>query len=205
MLQDIDVIAWDFDGVLNRNIINDRFIWVQQFEEDLGISWHTFAQEMFTDDFKEVLVGHEDLRSLLSRWADKTGYPGDLDHFLLYWFKKDAHPDFDLLALMRKLTKTHVRQVIATNNGARRTRYIEEQMGYKDRVETVSASGRMGVVKPSAEFFMHVTKALKVPANRMLLIDDREENIMSALDMGWRALHFTPNTREQIIKVLGSF
>ncbi|WP_057465340.1 HAD-IA family hydrolase [Pseudovibrio sp. POLY-S9] len=205
MLQDIDVIAWDFDGVLNRNIINDRFIWVQQFEEDLGISWHTFAQEMFTDDFNEVLVGHEDLRDLLSRWADKTGYPGDLDHFLLYWFEKDAHPDFDLLALMRKLTKTHVRQVIATNNGARRTRYIEEQMGYKDRVETVFASGRMGVAKPSAEFFMHVTKALKVPANRMLLIDDREENIMSALDMGWRALHFTPNTREQIIKVLGSF
>ncbi|AEV37270.1 HAD-superfamily hydrolase, subfamily IA, variant 3 [Pseudovibrio sp. FO-BEG1] len=205
MLQDIDVIAWDFDGVLNRNVVNDRFIWMQQFEEDMGISWNTFAKEMFTEDFDEVLVGRLDLRDLLGRWAEKAAYTGDLDAFLLYWFEKDAHPDFDLLALMRKLSKTHVRQVIATNNGARRTRYIEEQMGYRDRVETVFSSGRMGVAKPSAEFFMHIMGELDVPAHRMLLIDDREENIMSALDMGWRALHFTPNTREQIIKVLGSF
>ncbi len=205
MLQDIDVIAWDFDGVLNRDTVNDRFIQVQLFEKDLGISWNTFAQEMFTEDFNEVLTGRLDLRDLLSRWAEKTGYTGDLDHFLHSWFEKEAHPDFDMLVLMRKLSGTHVRQVLATNNEGRRTRYIEEEMGYKDRVETVFASGRMGVAKPGAEFFMYVTEALKVPAGRMLLIDDREENILSALDMGWQALHFTTNTREQIIKMLGEF
>ena len=30
VLDEIDVIAWDFDGVLNRNIINDQILWIKE-------------------------------------------------------------------------------------------------------------------------------------------------------------------------------
>ncbi|KZL12518.1 Alpha-D-glucose-1-phosphate phosphatase YihX [Pseudovibrio axinellae] len=201
-MQGIDVIAWDFDGVLNRNNVTDPFVWVKRFEKDFGISWRTFAREMFTDDYSDVLLGRADLKTLLSRWAQKTGYQGDLDAFLLSWFERDAHPDLELRALMDKLSHTAVRQVIATNNGARRTRYIEEQMQYKKRVDAVFSSGRMGIAKPNAEFFMHITSSLGVRADRMLLVDDHKENIDAAQTMGWRALHFTPSTRKQVIGAL---
>ncbi|GHB17671.1 hypothetical protein GCM10007094_01550 [Pseudovibrio japonicus] len=76
-------------------------------------------------------------------------------------------------------------------------------MGYKDRVEAVFSSCRMGVLKPSVAFFQYIIQSLNVPAERMLLIDDRVANVRAAQDLGWKAFYFTPNTRSQIIKALG--
>lgn len=202
MLQDVDVIAWDFDGVLNRNLVNDQFEWIQQFKEDLNVSWPSFAKVIFSEHYEDVLIGKVDLKTPLQQWAEIVGYTGDLDDFMHYWFERDSHPDQDLIGLMETLSQTGVRQVIATNNEAHRLRYIGEDMGYMNRVETIFASGPMGCAKPNADYFAQITTSLGVPPARMLLIDDREENVSAAQDMGWKALHFTPKTKEQILKVL---
>lgn len=199
MLDEIDVIAWDFDGVLNRNIINDQILWIKEFQEDLQISWPTFARVVLTNHYEDVLVGKRDLKELLSKWAKMTEYSGDLDTFMEFWFQRDHHPDLDMLLLVNELSKTHVRQVIATNNEDHRTRFIEQDMGMKSYVEQIFASGRMGVAKPDHRFFSYITDALGVPPERMLLIDNLKVNVLTARYLGWNAIYYTQESKVRLI------
>ena len=114
------IVAWDFDGVLNRNVVSRRFIWMDEFEADTGHCPDVFSHHVFGDDFAPVMKGHEDLRDRVARWAENVGYEPGPDAFLRYWFEKDVDPDPILLALMDRLDDQGVRQVIVTNNDPRR-------------------------------------------------------------------------------------
>ena len=84
------------------------------------------------------------LNGTLKEWARLTHYSGDLERFMEFWFQRDQHPDRDLLLLVQELSQTHVRQIIATNNEDHRTRFIEQDMGMKNFVEQIFASGAYG-------------------------------------------------------------
>ena len=184
------VIAWDFDGVLNRNIKNGEFLWHRNFETDLGQSVSVFTQHMFGTRLDDIITGKEDLRDRAESWSDSVGFSPGADALLAYWFEKDSFPDPAMLAIMQDLTGRGFRQVIATNQEARRTAFIENEMGFAALVERVFASGRMGVRKPESAFYNAVTSSLGVDAQDMLLIDDTLANVEHAGRCGWRAIHF---------------
>jgi putative hydrolase of the HAD superfamily len=189
------IIAWDFDGVLNRNIENGQFLWAENFEADLGQSLSMFNQHIFDVNFDAVITGREDLRDRVESWSKAVGFSGGPDALLAYWFAKDSFPDPSMLEIIETLSSHGIRQVIATNNEARRTRFIEAEMGYATLVEHVFCSGRMGVRKPDLTFFKAVTSSLDVEPQDMLLIDDAKANTEQAALLGWRSMHFTENIR----------
>ncbi len=197
------VIAWDFDGVLNRNIVDGRFVWADRFEVDIGHSLDGFEKAIFRNNFDDVITGKVDLRNRLNEWARSVGYVGGVDALLEYWFENDALPDPEVGAVMDTLNDRGFRQVIVTNNESRRATYIEGEMGFGERVERVLSSGRMGVRKPAAAFFALVTETLEVEPGQMLLIDDCPKNIPAAISSGWRAFHFTGDTRHELPLALG--
>lgn len=197
------IVAWDFDGVLNRNIKDGRFVWADTFENDIGHSLDVFTEMIFRTGFDEVITGKVDLRDHISDWAQTVGYGEDADALMSYWFKKDALPDAEVGAAMDVLNKHGFRQVIVTNNETHRAGFIEHEMGFGSRVERLFASGQIGVRKPDPACFEHVTDALGVAPERMLLIDDCPRNVPAAIRCGWRAFHFTEHTRDQLQEVLG--
>ncbi len=196
------VIAWDFDGVLNRNIVDGRFVWTDDFEADTGLSLRGFNDHVFGPDFDLVITGRRDLRDHVAGWAGQMGYAPGAEALLDYWFTRDARPDTGMLAMMERLAARGMRQVIATNNEARRAGYIEHQMGFAARVEHVFASGRIGVRKPDAGFFNHVVQVLAVEPGDLLLVDDTAANVAAALAQGWHAFHFTDATRNGLVALL---
>ncbi|MGL5010373.1 MAG: HAD family hydrolase [Paracoccaceae bacterium] len=196
------VVAWDFDGVLNRNIVDGRFVWADDFEADTGQSLRGFTDHVFGADFDLVITGRTDLRDRVADWARQVGYGAGADALLDYWFARDALPDAGMLAMMERLAARGVRQVIATNNEARRVGYIEREMGFAARVEHVFSSGRMGVRKPDAGFFSHVVEVLAVAPGDILLIDDTAANVAAALAQGWQGFHFTEATRNGLAALL---
>jgi putative hydrolase of the HAD superfamily len=198
MAGSVEVVAWDFDGVLNRNIVDGRFVWADDFEQDIGKSRLEFEEFIFSRNLDAILTGREDLRDRIADWASSVGYPGGADALLAYWFEKDARPDPFILRLMERLAERGVRQVITTNNETYRASYIENEMGFDRRVERVFASGRMGVAKPAAEYFEMVVENLGVEPAGLLLLDDHAENIRAAARLGWQAIHFTDQTRESL-------
>ncbi len=197
------VVAWDFDGVLNRNIVDGRFVWANTFEADTGHTLKGFTDTVFAEGFNDIITGRTDLRDRVHDWANKVDYAPGADALLAYWFEHDALPDPDVGLMMDALCELGVRQVIVTNNEIRRARYIEREMGFGTRVERVFASGRMGVRKPDPAYFAHVTDVLDVEPERVLLIDDHPDNVAAAAACGWQAFHFTDVTRDRLRTTLG--
>lgn len=197
------IVAWDFDGVLNRNIVDGRFVWADTFEADIGHSQEYFSTKIFRTGFDDVITGKVDLYDRIEEWAREVGYTKGADTLLAYWFENDALPDPEVGGTMDALADRGIRQIIVTNNEARRAAYIENEMGYGNRVEHVFSSGRMGVRKPDPAFFSHVTDMLGAGPEQLLLIDDCPKNVPAAIRCGWRAFHFTDSTRDELRKVLG--
>ncbi|MEM8851345.1 MAG: HAD-IA family hydrolase [Pseudomonadota bacterium] len=184
----IAVVAWDFDGVLNRSIRDGRFLWAEQFEADIGHALDGFVAATFRKDWDAVMTGRADLRDRVAAWADEVGYGPGPDALIDYWFAHDARPDPTMLALMDRVEGLGLRQVIATNNERRRAAYIEQDMGFGARVETIFASGRLGVAKPDRAFFDLVATQVDVPPDEIVLIDDLTRNVEAACAAGWRAV-----------------
>jgi len=185
------VIAWDFDGVLNKNIVNGRLVWKTDFARDLGVSENDFSDYMFRSGrFDDVLIGQKDVRDLVAEWLAVSACQKTADQVLHYWFSKDALPDQTSLALLDRARAKGCFNVLATNNEARRTAYIENEMGLADRFDRVFAAGLMGCKKPDPRFFKIVQSELNAAASDILFIDDKAANVEAASVLGWRAFHF---------------
>ena len=62
-VKNIRCIAWDFDGVLNRNVVNGRFPWMDRLDEKFGVDGEVFRRSMFTGNFVPVpLLEHLKIR-----------------------------------------------------------------------------------------------------------------------------------------------
>lgn len=195
MLDKIDAVIWDFDGVLNRNIVGGRFVWADDIEADCGIDLADFQDGIFTAAFADVIRGKIDLLVHVQQWLDQYAAELKAEQLLDYWFRKDDLKDTQTNLVLDWLNERGVQQFIATNNEDRRVRYIEEVSGFKHKVSRVFSSGRMGIAKPDPRYFDHISDTLGLSPAKLLLIDDSASNIRAAEALGWKTFHFTESTR----------
>ena len=195
------LIAWDFDGVLNRGYDGGFHLWQQTFEADLGVSAEVFTTYMFgSGQFADVLIGKRDLLDLLAGWIAADAVPHTPETILTYWLQKDAMLDAKVLDWQ---SRCPIPGVIATNNEARRADFIWNQLGFAKRMQKIFASGPLGVRKPDAGFFEAIERWSGLPPPKILLIDDSEKNITAAKARGWQVFHFTDETRATLPAILG--
>ncbi|MEM8653119.1 MAG: HAD family hydrolase [Pseudomonadota bacterium] len=188
------ILVWDFDGVLNANIVDGRFVWADRLQQDWGIETAALAGHLFHPDrIGQIMRGQLDLRDTLAAWLDQEGHAVDADAFLKYWFAKDALPD---PVILKHLDRPGMRHVIGTNNERRRADYIEHAMGFGAMVEHIFASDRIGHAKPDSAYFDHIEAWSGAPGNDHVLVDDTGQNVEAALARGWRGFHFTDDTRD---------
>ena len=198
IMERIRCIAWDFDGVLNRNVINGRFVWQDGLAAS-GVSQKSFESFMFSDGFWPIMRGEEDLLDRLDRFRKHIGFDASAIELLEFWFEADARPCAQMLALMERAQAAGLRQVIATNNEHRRSSYIEDQMGYGARIEKLYSSGRMGVAKPDAAFFRAIEADLGLAPDQILFVDDYRQNVDGAAACGWQVYHFREDGQADLL------
>jgi putative hydrolase of the HAD superfamily len=203
MRDDLNAIVWDFDGVLNRNIVDGRFVWADTIEEDLGIQLDEFEQGIFDENFIHVISGKIDLQIHVQEWLDARDHSFTATALLEYWFAKDDLKDAHTCGLLDQLNALGVQQVIATNNERHRAAYIEETSGFKERVSKIFSSGRIGHAKPDEAFFKHVSDELGFAPQSLLLIDDNAVNVSAAKALGWDAFLFCEESRMELAPYLG--
>jgi putative hydrolase of the HAD superfamily len=199
----IRTVAWDFDGVLNRNVQNGVFAWSRTFERDLGLSLHSFSRHLFDGRFQKAMQGEACLIEIVTEWTEKNGAHGRTHEILDYWFSRDNLPDHDTLAIVSALKARGVRNVMATNNEVQRTDYIEHTMGFHAHVDRIFAAGRMKIAKPDTGYFAHIEEELQADPRTLLLVDDMHENILAARERGWQAFHFTEGCHGTLAEALG--
>ncbi|MEM6385044.1 MAG: HAD-IA family hydrolase [Pseudomonadota bacterium] len=197
------LIVWDFDGVLNRNVVGGRFVWSDQLATDLGLDPSDLSEFLFASGrMGGVIRGKEDLRDVVGEWLARQATRVTAEDLLAYWFEKDALPDDEVITYLDHLPCRHA---IGTNNERRRAAFIETNMGFGARVAHVFASGRMGVAKPDAGYFHHILRWADIPAAQVLLIDDHLPNVEAARALGWQSLHFTDGSRDAVLRQLYSW
>ncbi|MEE9454440.1 MAG: HAD-IA family hydrolase [Paracoccaceae bacterium] len=186
----IDTIVWDFDGVLNRNFVDGRYLWQDGFTDAFGHEIEIFCDMIFNDKFHEILTGEMSLLDALSDWAATVGYQGDLRNLIEFWFQNDYHLDDKVMGWLAASRHANIRNVLGTNNDPMRTQFIAEDLGFSDRMERVFSSGNLGVAKPDEGFFDKISDTLSVEPDALLLIDDTHKNCEAAEACGWHAHWF---------------
>ncbi len=202
-LSDVKVIAWDFDGVLNRNIEDGVFIWSRDFERDLGLPLQSFHTFLFKGRFQQAMRGDADLKAMLSDWLSLHDTAHSAQDILDYWFNKDALPDANMLGYIQQLSTRNLTNIIATNNEIHRAEFIEDRMGFGGLVDHLFAAGRMRTAKPDLSYFRHIEAALNLPSRAFLLVDDMAENIEAAQLAGWQAHHHRECAYRDLEQLLG--
>ena len=194
--EEIDLVVWDFDGVLNRNIIDGRFVWANRLHEDLGVTREQLAQGLFSEMFPRILVGEVDLRDHLAACLQTWGSDRTADEVLEYWFSRDDLRDRDLLARIDSLRDGGVRCVIGTNNEVRRAQYIWERMQMCAHFDEIYAAGPLGLAKPDPRFFKAIEEAENVSVpEHVMFVDDSALNVEVARQLGWNAIHYTSSAQ----------
>jgi FMN phosphatase YigB (HAD superfamily) len=150
---------------------------------------------MAEQDFVE-LAGHERFRGLLTGrlstaafWNEFSGITGKrvTDDLWATCFNPELNSEVvGLIAILKK----RVRVVVGTNTLD--VHYaIHQQRGNYAIFDAVYASNKIGLAKPDFAFYTYILEAEKCDAQNAVFIDDVEENVLAARDVGMTAVQFT--------------
>jgi putative hydrolase of the HAD superfamily len=108
-----------------------------------------------------------------------------------------------LVAYARAL-RGRVRVGALTNNWSF-ARAILARRGVDDLFEVIINSAEEGVMKPDRRIYEIALQRLSLQAGDVVFVDDREENIVAARDVGMFAVHFQTTERaiEELEEVIG--
>ncbi|WP_323772121.1 HAD-IA family hydrolase [Antarctobacter sp.] len=196
-----DLVVWDFDGVLNAEPEGTPFGWVPRLDVDLGLSPRAFRAFLNRPgQAAQVLRGRLSLHAELDDWLKAQDTQVTADTLLAHWLRSEDRPDAQVIDW---LDRSPQRAVIGTNNPAPRAEYIMQSMGFSTRVETIFASGPMGMAKPDPGFYGAIERWSGLAPSALLLIDDNRANVAAAAARGWQAFHFHAHTRDGLPAKLG--
>jgi len=184
----IDVVVLDMDGVIRHWTGGE----MQAFEEAHGLEPGTVGAAAFSSPlYEEAMTG----RLTAEEWAAAIGrriaeeHPEvDVDACSTMWLATEWRLDDEVVGIARALQAAGQRTAIFSNASTR----LEEDlstMGIAELFSHVANSSRIGLAKPDVAAFAHVADALGVAPERLLFVDDRDENVVGALDAGWHAVH----------------
>lgn len=100
------------------------------------------------------------------------------------------------LEILEKLRSQNKYEISVLNNESLELNlYRIEKFNLRNYFTNFYSSCFLGVAKPKLEIYRKVLQITQTPANRCLLIDDREKNVEAAAECGFQILHI-PNVDE---------
>lgn len=188
-------IMMDVDGVLVSGRPEDGAHLFTDLETDLGIPLELLRQEFFAPRWPAIVTGQKPLLTELADVLARIAPQVSAETLMTYWFRNDSRIDTTVLQAMNELRARGDRVFLATNQEHRRADYLMKDMGLAAHVDGIFYSAALGHRKPSPQFFACATAGAGVPAERIVLVDDTEENVLAAREAGWGAVHWKPGMR----------
>lgn len=183
----IDVVVFDMDGVI-RHWTGEA---MREFEEAHGLEPGTVGAVAFSAPlYEDSMTG----RLTAEEWAARIGeriaetHPGvDVDACSTMWLATEWRVDEEVVAIARALQAAGQR-IAVFSNASTRLEQDMSSMGVADLFHHVANSSRIGLAKPDTAAFDHVADELGGPPERLLFVDDREDNVVGAIEAGWHAV-----------------
>ncbi|WP_374388714.1 HAD family hydrolase [Streptomyces sp. D2-8] len=95
----------------------------------------------------------------------------------------------DVVVAMLRRVQGHMPLVLVTNATLELERDLES-MGLADLADHVVSSARVGVAKPDRVIYEIAAERAGVAAHRCLFVDDRWENVETAISLGMTGVHY---------------
>ncbi len=104
------------------------------------------------------------------------------------YFRKHAKLNHDVINLSKAIGGKYTTGIIS--NIEEVTHNVVSDWRVLDDFKHKFMSYEIGFSKPDSRIYKHVIESLPFEAQKMLFIDDREENVKAAIDSGLQAIHF---------------
>lgn len=182
----IDVVVFDMDGVLRHWDVES----LRDAEARLGlppgvVGAAAFASPRFGDATEGRITAEE--------WAAQIGAAVAADHEVdagaveALWLASRWEVDPTMVDLVAEIRAGGTR-VALLSNASTRLEVDLATMGLESAFDLVANSSRLGMSKPDPAIYDEVAGRLGVDAERILFVDDRQDNVASAIDTGWHAV-----------------
>ena len=185
-------IMIDVDGVLVTGRPQDGAHLFTDLEKDLGISLETLQREFFKPRWPDIVTGRKSLRPELADVLATIAPTVTAERLIDYWLINDSRLDTAVLDAMRLLRQQGHHVYLATNQEHLRAGYLMNEMGLARDVDGIFYSAALGYRKPEPEFYSKITAQLGAEKSEIILIDDTEQNVLSAREFGWQAVNWVP-------------
>lgn len=191
----ISTVLFDADGVLQ--FAGPLY---EHFEGRYGWSaerLHQFFDHLFRErpDHDGGLTGEGDLLAVLRVALPEWGWTEPAERFLRDWLTLGAVPDPAALAVVAALRRHGVRCALASNQNPVRARFMDDELGYRERFDERFYSAALGYAKPDPAYFRSVLAVLGTEPDLVLFIDDSEANVDAARGCGLHAELHRPGDR----------
>jgi putative hydrolase of the HAD superfamily len=184
-----DVILFDVGGVLLTNGWDhaERAAAVAQFGLDKGAFEARHAE--FNDAWERDAITFQE-------YLDATVFnePRDFtaEDFSSFMYAQSKEIPNSAIGILAELAASQQCLVGALNNEARATNdYRFQKFGLRRYFKIAMSSCYVGLRKPNLPIYRRALDILGVEPNRVLFIDDREENVAGARTAGMMGIRFT--------------
>ncbi|SDQ61585.1 HAD-IA family hydrolase [Thermostaphylospora chromogena] len=193
-----DAVLCDLDGVLRLYADGNP-----PLERDLGLEPGTLFSVAFTPGMVDRAVTgeitHEEWQDeIAERLTELCGSAEDaaeLARCFTTWPQRVNTPMLELLSAVRR----RVPVVLVTNATTRLEKDLD-RLGLLNAVDEIVNSSAVGVAKPDRRIYEIAAERAGVPPRRCVFIDDREENVAAARDLGMTAvLYRDPETVRAVL------
>lgn len=199
----IKVVWFDFGGVLSPPI-ETLF---DTYYQKTGISSQQLKEAMISvanDLGMPMLAPIENAKITQKEWGIKVRnslqklYPqldttkADLENFGKQWFS-EVTPNKVMIWLFKQLKKQGYSVGILTNNVIEWESHWRAMINLDDYTDFIVDSCKFGCRKPDREIFEIAQQISKTQPCENILIDDVQENCLSANKIGWSSIHFLSN------------
>lgn len=202
-ITEIDAIVFDLGGVILDLHVERTY---QAFAGLGDMSLDQVKQLAHQDFFKQYEVGEIDDPTFRAHLREELEFKGPeeiLDEAWNAMLGPIAKNKFELLErlgenygvyLMSNTNEIHMRRILRIAD------HISPDKSFHRYFDKVFLSNEVGERKPNASFYEHLVKEASLSPSKTLFIDDLEENIQSAKDLGWQGHHL--KAEESIVELL---
>ncbi len=178
----IEAVLFDADGVVQTPSAD----WRPSLAELAGHPERVgaFLAEVFAAE-KPCLTGQAEFSTALAEVLARWGIDTPVDEVLEVWTM--IEPSGEIISLIKSLD---IRCCLATNQQRHRAHYMSHELRYADLFDDLFYSCHLGVMKPSASYFLEVARRLEILPVNLLFLDDNRTNVEAALTVGLSAVVF---------------
>jgi putative hydrolase of the HAD superfamily len=196
-----DVILFDVGGVLLTNG------WDHRERADAAKCFHLDLAP-FEARHAAVYPAWERGETLLKEYLDATVFNEprhfSQDDFFGFMLNQSKLLPNGALGILEELSASDRCMLGALNNEARETNEFRfASFGLRNYFEVALSSCYLGLRKPDAPIYRRALDILGRPAERVLFIDDRAENVAGAVSLGMKGIQFlgADSLRPQLVSL----